>query len=225
MFQRIRRQHLILISGLLSLACVSVITIVMLILRTQPPAIASTPQEPVGTPGPQPTHTVTFVEVTGLSQYRLAEAAAMAWAEDAQLVGANADWPQILDAGQVGEPTKWAFRFYSPSKQRLFFAVASPDKKLQTVEHIVRVTLPPRPIEMEAWLIDSPTALATWLDYGGSEILRTNPGLEVVIQLRTLSNQPNPVWMVIGFDKRTEETHITAIDASEGTVVTTSPES
>ncbi len=227
LLQRIRRRDIILLTGAISLACFSLIVVAMIILRSQsalgdPEAVSSSATP---TPGPKPTHTVTYVQITGLTQYPLAEAAAQAWSDDAKLVSANADWPQIINMDQIGSPTAWTYRFYSTEKERLFFAVVEPGGAVRTIEHGVRVTLPPRTIDLAAWSIDSPSALAIWLDYGGSRLLRTNPGLELVVQLRTLSSSPDPVWMVVGLDNRTEDIHIIAVDANEGAVVTTSPES
>ncbi len=219
--QRLRRQDIIILSGLLSLACFSIILVGLLIIRFQP-ARATPAVAPGVVPGPQPTHTVTHVQLTGLSQYQLAEAEALAWRSDAQLVSANANWPNVLSDGQIGEPGQWTFRFYSPGKERLFIVKVEADGRLRGIEHIVKITLPPPVLGTGTWVIDSPTALATWLDYGGAALVRRNPGLEVLVQLRRINDHPNPVWMVIGTDKRTQDIHIVVIDTIDGTVVSTS---
>lgn len=85
------------------------------------------------------------------------------------------------------------------------------------------ITLPPDVLDATEWRIDSPAALARWLDHGGAELVRRNPGLEVLIQLRSLSRHPEPVWMVTGSDKRTQDIHVVVIDASSGQVVPTNP--
>lgn len=162
MLQKIRRRDLILLSGAFSLACFSLIVVVLLILRSQPAPLNSASTqgaEAASTPGPQPTHTVTFVEITGLSQYPPAEAAAKAWATDAQLVSANANWPQILNMGQMGEPVTWNYRFYSPAKERLFFALVDPDGRLRMIEHRIPVTLPPPP---SPWRVGASIARPPW---------------------------------------------------------------
>jgi hypothetical protein len=217
--QRIRRQDLILLTGVLSLACFSVVTVSLLILSQQPTGAGV--MEPSSTPGPQPTHTVTYVQITGLSQYRLAEAKARAWAADAQLVSSQANWPRIITQDQIGEPGQWTYRFYSPARQRLFIIKVEADGQIHAFEHVVQITLPPVLLDTDVWSIDSPAALAIWLDYGGAELVRRNPGLEVLIQLRSLTNYPRPVWAVIGTDKRTQDLHIIVIDANEGRVVST----
>jgi hypothetical protein len=222
--QRLRRQDLILLTGLLALACVSMISVGLLVLRFQQGVgpLQAENLGPTPTPGPQPTYTVTFLEITGLSQYQVVEAEAKAWSEDAQLVSASANWPGVLAVDQVGQPAQWSYRFYSPGKERLLIVKVETDGQLQSIEHRVRITLPPPPIPTDTWLVDSPAALATWLDYGGGELIRRNPGLEVLIQLRPLPNASNPAWMVIGLDKRTGDIRTVVIDAGAGTVVSTS---
>jgi hypothetical protein len=203
------------------LACFSVVAVGFLVLRYQPPANEQL-EGPIGTPGPQPTHTVTYVQITGLSQYRLAEAEARAWAEDAQLVSANAHWFRVLRESDIGQPGAWTYRFYSAVKERLLIVKVEPDGQIRSFEHVVIITLSPQLLNVEVWSIDSPAALAIWLDYGGADIVRRNPGLEVLIQLRALSNHPGPVWMVVGTDKRTQDIHIVVIDTTEGKVLSTS---
>lgn len=221
--QKLHRRDLILLTGVLALACVTVLTVMFLVLRYQPEADAIPQTAAVTQPGPQPTHTVSFVQVTGLSQYALVSAAAQSWAADAQLISANATWPKVISRELVGEPTTWTYRFYSPEKARLFFALVSPEGEVETIEHVVPVTLPPPPIEAGAWLIDSPAALAIWLDNGGAKVLGSNPGLEMVIQLRRVPHNPNPVWLVAGLNNQTEQIHTVSIDANQGIVTTIQP--
>lgn len=220
--QRIRRRDLILLAGAMSLACLSALIVLWLIWPDRPLGVEVAPT-PSPTPGPRPTYTVAYAQVTGLSQYPPAEAAARQWSSDAQLVGANANWPELISRDQLGLPGEWNYRFYSPQKERLFNVIVQPDGQVASFEHRVRITLPPPPLDRGAWMLDSPAALAIWLDYGGAEMMRTRPGLEVLIQLRHLNNYPEPVWMVVGSDKNTQEIYMVVIDAKEGRVVVTSP--
>lgn len=217
--QKIRRQDIILLAGVASLACFSLITVGLLILRYSSSQTEATTLSPANRVRPVPTHTIPYTQVTGLGQFKPAQAEALAWAEDAQLVSANANWLQVTAMEHVGQPGQWTYRFYSPSKQRLFIARVTPENKVQAIEHIAPVTLPPQTLDTNTWLIDSPAALGYWLDLGGAEMLRTNPGLEVLIQLRHLSNQPQPVWMVVGSDQRTQDIHIVVVDANEGFIM------
>jgi len=224
LLQRTHRRDLILLAGVLALACVSVLTVGFLVLRFQSGlGPVSTPAAPVAVPGPQPTHTVTFDQVTGLNQYAVAKTAAQKWAADAALVSANASWPKIIGREQVGEPTLWTYRFYSPAKARLFFVNVDPAGQVQTIEHIVPVTLPPTVIPADSWTIDSSAALAIWLDNGGAKMLGNNPGLEMLIQLRSGPDTPAPIWLVVGLNTQTEAMHTVIIDANQGVVTAIDP--
>jgi hypothetical protein len=220
--QRLRRQELILLTGLVALACVSVITVGLLILRFQS-AWAGPAAAPAEAPQPAPVHTVTYVEVTGLSQYRPAAQAAQTWADDAYLISASTHWPQVLNIGQVGEPGEWSYRFYSPAKEGLLLVKVKPDGQVQPIEHVVKITVPPARLEIDDWLVDSPAALARWLDYGGAGLVQRNPGLEVLIQLRSIGNKPAPIWMVVGSDQRTQDLLMALVDANEGKIIPANP--
>ena len=215
--QKVRRQDLILLTGVLSLACFSVITVGLLIFRSQSAAELEIPV--TSTPGPQPTHTVTYVQVTGLSQYRQAETAARTWAADAQLMSASTHWPRVTNENQIGQPEQWTYRFYSPAKQHLFVVNVYPDNRVWSFEHVAMITLPPPIVDTTVWSIDSPAALAIWLDYGGADLVHRNPGLEVLIQLRSLAGQSIPVWMVVGSDQRTQDILTVMVDAGQGQVI------
>jgi hypothetical protein len=197
--------------------------ITFLVLRYQPAAEPVPVTAAAGAPGPQPTHTVTYVQVTGLGQYQPAKAAAQSWAADAQLISANATWPKVISKDKVGEPTLWTYHFFSPTKQRLFFVNIDPAGQVETIEHVVPVTQPPVPIAADSWVIDSPAALAIWLDNGGAKMVGSNPGLEMLVQLRTINNNPNPVWLVVGLNNQTEEVHTVVIDANQGILTLTQP--
>lgn len=218
--QRLRRRDLIVLTGLLFFASVVVAAVVLLILSSQPAGLQISSQ-PAGAPRVEPVHTVTFTQVTGLTQFNQAQPAGQAWAADAQLVGVSAVWRNVYSVGQVGEPTEWSYRFFSPSRARLFVVKIGPDYQLLTFEHVARISPTPPTLAPDEWLIDSPAALAIWLDYGGAELLRRNPGSEVLAQLRTINNHAGPVWLVVGLDNRTQASHTVIIDAIEGEVVST----
>jgi hypothetical protein len=215
--QKIRRRDIILLIGLTAFACFSLITVGLLILRYSSTEVEAT--APANQPRPIPTHVIPYTQVTGLGQFKPAQAEALAWAEDALLVSASANWPGVTSMEQVGQPGPWTYRFYSPAKQRLFISRVTPDNQVHSIEHVVPVTLPPQTLDTGTWLIDSPAALGYWLDLGGAEMLRTNPGLELLIQLRSVGSQPQPVWMVVGSDDRTQDIHIVVVDAGEGFIV------
>jgi hypothetical protein len=217
--QRLRRREIMWLLGLTMLACTSLITVGLLIVRFQSGPASQTGDSAPNLIRPTPVHTVSFVEVTGLSRYQTAQKEGLAWAEDAQLVAASASWPDVTALDQVGQPVEWSYRFYSARKERLFIVRVAPDNQVTRLEHAVKVTVPPAALDADRWLVDSPTALALWLDFGGADLLRRNPGLEVLIQLRRLKNYDGPVWMVVGLDKRTQDIHIVVVDAVEGFIL------
>src|SRR5688572_14465005 len=167
--QKIRRRDIILLIGLTAFACFSLITVGLLILRYSSTEVEAT--APANQPRPIPTHMIPYTQVTGLGQFKPAQAEALAWAEDAQLVSASANWPGVTSMEQVGQPGSWTYRFYSPAKQRLFISRVTPDNQVHSIEHVVPVTLPPQTLDTGTWLIDSPAALGYWLDLGGAEML------------------------------------------------------
>jgi hypothetical protein len=212
---RAKRRDLILLLGLWSVACIAVFVVGWFILSRPSPG-AGPGQGSADRPR---IYTVEHTEVTSLKQYPLAEAAAQKWAADAQLISANTSWPEILSLAQVGEPTPWSYHFYSPAQKNLLLVIVDPGGGVTTIEHRVNMSLPRPPIQADTWLVDSPTALAIWLDYAGDSMLQTSPGFELMIQLR--QEATGPVWAVVGLDKRTGNIHGVRIDAHNGAATIT----
>jgi hypothetical protein len=158
---------------------------------------------------------VEFVEVTARRFYPAAEALARAWEPDAQLVGANASWSATA-VNLVGNPTDWSFRFYSPARQRLYLAGVERDGQAIGVPHFRKETSPPRTINPEAWVVDSPQALARWLDNGGAEWLGRNPGADVTIQLSVDTASGGPTWIINGVGGSEGAPPALKVDAATG---------
>ncbi len=217
MLQQLHRRDLILLAGATALACITVFGVMGLILNHQARTMPVVNQTPV-TAAATPRYTVAYQDVTGLSQFTPARAAAIEWAGDAQLVAASSNWPTVLKIEEVGQPSPWVYRFYSPAQKRMFFVTVLPDGQLETVEHRPEVTLPPRIVDTGIWLTDSPTALAFWLDAGGADLLHDQPGIELLIQLRETSDADGPAWLVTGVDNRTEDILNIVVDANQGVV-------
>lgn len=218
----LRRRDILLIISLWALACVGILTLVLLFLSWKPVggSISALPGN-AATPIPM-AYQIDNEEMTALNQYPRAEEAARNWAADAQLVAVNAGWSYVLMLEQIGTPTRWSYHFYSPEQKRLLFVVIEPEGEIHTVKHALKTTLPPQPIMIEKWQVDSPQALAIWLSYGGDKMLQTNPGFDLMVQLR--ANQPNPVWSVMALDKRIEILYAVTLDANEGAITTVNPE-
>jgi hypothetical protein len=171
-------------------------------------------------PGPSPTHTVVFTQVTARGLYPAAEALALTWQPDAQLASTTATWPETA-ADLVGEPTDWVFRFYSPAQQGYYFVTVQPDGQAHGIEHAQKVDLPPPTIPVDAWRVDSVEALATWLDHGGGAMLGTRPGIEVSAQLNVPAEGGEPTWAVVGFDPGSDDFLTVMIHADSGQVLQT----
>jgi len=175
------------------------------------------PGQIASTPGPAPTYTVEFVQVTARSLYPAAEALARAWEPDAYLVGANAVWSATA-LNLIGNPTDWSFRFYSPARQRLYLVGVSSDGQALGAPHFQKESSPPPAINPEAWVIDSPEALARWLDHGGGQLLGGKPGMDVTMQLGLERAAGRPIWIITGFGAGVEAPLALKVDASSGQV-------
>jgi len=219
MLQQIRRRDLILLTGLFSLAAITVIAIALLIIRYNSTLAADSEQNPAL--NGQSTYTIAYQQITGMKQYDLAEKKARTWADDAQLVVASTDWPQVINLEQVGQPSEWSYHFYSPAKKQKFIVIVHTDGQVRTFEPPTNNNLIPRTIATNnsSWMIDSPEALAIWLDYGGYDMLQSNPNLELMMQLRGVKERVAPVWMVVGLNNQTQKTHAVVIDAAQGTII------
>jgi len=215
MLQKIRRRDLIVLTGLFGLAGTVVIAVILLILQDAERYQTTTTVPSI----PQQTETIPYQQTTGLNQYKLAQTSALSWADDAQLIAVNAQWPNLAGRSEVGKPGEWSYHFYSSSKARKYLITVQPDGQIQTVEHIIPVQLIPIPINVDDWLIDSPTALAVWLENGGSVMVGRNPGMEIVAQLRAVQNSSKPVWMVVGLNNQTNEIVSIRVDATQGTIL------
>ena len=135
-----RRDILLLFVAWVFVAVALVVTLMVLRSRSLGPA---------GTPRPAATYTVTFTQVTARGLYPTAEALALAWQPDAQLVSLTTTWRKTA-VNLVGQPTTWVFRFYSPSWRHYYFVTVEPDGQAWGVEHARQVDLPPPVIPVAA---------------------------------------------------------------------------
>jgi hypothetical protein len=173
-------------------------------------------------PSPAPTYTVQFVEVTALRLYPAAEALARTWAPDVQLVGANAEWSTTA-VNLIGKPTDWSFRFYSPSLNRLYLVGVGSDGQAAGAPHFRKEDRPPATIKPEEWTVDSPAALAGWLDHGGGDLLGRSPGVSVSIQLGVDPDSGQAIWIVSAFEADSDQPVASKIDAATGQVAAWQP--
>jgi hypothetical protein len=164
-----------------------------------------------------PTFTVEYVEVTARRLYDLAEADAKSWQPDVEPAGVSADWPHTA-VNLVGNPAEWQFRFYSPSKNYLYFVSVTPDGQVSGSPHFQSESRPPATFSVDDWQVDSVQALAGWLDSGGGQFLAQNPGVQVVAQLGLDPTSGRLAWNVAGLDDTAEKYWLAVIDARTGQV-------
>ena len=170
-------------------------------------------------PVPQATVTIGFTSLTARQLYPVARDRAILWQADAQLDDATANWENTA-INLVGQPTTWTFRFYSPTLQRFYFVTVQAGGQVDGVSHGQPARRSPQLLALDRWSVDSPEAINLWLNYGGSQMLTSVPGIQVVAQLSTANtSDPIPTWMVAGYNRENDNYHTVIINATSGEVV------
>ena len=178
---------------------------------------ASTSAEIVFTP--ETNVTVVYTDFTAqTSQVRALEHARQIWTEDAELMAVSSTWEQT-DMNQVGQPSPWTYRFYSPSQRRLFFVTVTPEGEIIGTLHGEILYKNPPWIPLEDWSIDSSEAINIWLNHGGATMLEGIPGIQVVAQLQVRSEDSPLTWTVAGYDRVSQNYHTVFIDAKRREVL------
>ncbi len=211
---RLNRRDVLLLVAIWAVVAVLMVGAFLVVRTTQvmptPAAAAST-----ATPTAAPVYTPVAAEQTAKTLYALAEATAWGWRADAQLVSCRGSWEQTA-INLVGRPIEWSYRFYSPGSERLYFVLVSPAGQLQAIQHVRQISQSPPLVPLEGWQLDSPAALANWLNAGGGPFLGSHPGSTVTAQLSTRSYAAEPEWTVVGYDRNTDETLAVTVDAVTG---------
>ncbi len=183
-----RRQWLIL--GSLILVMIALLIALAYVLLTAPSGTS------VVLP-PQRTFEAPVAAVTAQSACALAREVALKWQEDAYLVSASASWRNAT-VDLFREPVPWAFQFYSPSARRLkVLSVSSGEAKALRESYAAYVLLP---VAAEAWQVDSPQALATWLNADGGRFLRMHTLTDVHATLRYDKEKGQVIWFITGLE-------------------------
>jgi hypothetical protein len=213
---KLRRRDLFILAALWLVAASLILGLTVWFLVSRPAGQAAF-GSPAATPTPAPTYTVPFVEVTARRLYPAAEALARAWEPDIQLAGASARWPAAT-VDRLGDPTDWSFRFYSPARNRLYLVAVSGNGQAVGAEHFQKEAAPPPAISLEAWTVDSPEALARWLDNGGGARLSGSASVEVTMQLGVDPASGKPAWTITGLDDGGGQPLALKVDAATGQV-------
>jgi hypothetical protein len=210
---RLKRRDLVILVAAWLVAALGIVTAVILLW---PSGELSRPSLPTTiAPTVAPTYTVEYTQVTARSLYPQAETTAREWQADVQLAGIATNWPQTA-VNLVGNPTSWTFRFYSPSQGRLYLASVTPDGQVTGMPHFRTQTSPPTVIDVEAWQVDAPDAVAVWLDNGGGSFLGQHPGIEVLAQLSADEISGRPTWTIVGLGEAPDEYWVILVDANTG---------
>jgi hypothetical protein len=176
---------------------------------------------PVGNlrPAPQATFTMEFTSLTARQLFPVARDRAMLWQADAQLASATANWEKTA-INLVGQPTTWTFRFYSPGLARFYFVTVRANSQVDGVSHGTPTQRSPRLLAIDQWTVDSPEAINLWLNYGGSQMLASVPGIQVAAQLSAArTSDLTPTWTVAGYNRENDSYHTVIINAQSGEVV------
>jgi hypothetical protein len=209
----LNRRDVTLLLGIWGVVAVSVAAVLIVLgtMSQQTPV----PGAPAATPTLVPIYTPAASQQTARRQYAQAEAVAKGWREDAQLLSCRASWEQTA-INLVGRPVEWTFRFYSPQSKRLYFVIVEPGGEVKAIQHAQPIDQAPPVLRIEDWQLDSPAALANWLNIGGGSFLGSHAGGTVTAQLNVRAQGQPPQWTVVGFDRNTDETLVATVDAVHG---------
>ncbi len=158
--------------------------------------------------------------------YAAAQNAAQAWQPDAQLLTAQATWPQGSTAEQLlkGEES-WGFTFYSPAAQRIaVFSVVEDDASLVSQgDHQQTDPL----LSASGWNLDSQEAIQTFMGQGGSRFLADQGVSTMTMALLASDTEGNGrlEWQVSLFSLQSGQAFTMRLDATSGEVLATNPES
>lgn len=211
---RLNRRDVLLLAGIWVVVAI-LLAGVMIVVWTSQPHSAPVAEAPAATPTLAALYTPVQVAQTARRQYTQAEAIAVGWRADAQLLSCRASWEQTA-INLVGRPVEWTFRFYSPQSKRLYFVMVAPGGAVRAIQHVRPVNEPPPVVPLDDWQLDSPAALANWLNIGGGAFLGRHAGGTVIAQLSVRAHGQPPQWTVAGYDPTTDESFAATVDAVDG---------
>lgn len=212
---KLKRQEILILLLIWGIGGAVVVLMAALYLRTVSHPAGDVSLAP---PTPAPTYTVTYVDVTARQLYSFAKGEAVAWQADARLVSASTRWKSTA-INIVGQPTEWTYNFYSRTRKSLYIVRVTPDGALATSEHKGPMDDMPYSVPEDKWQVDSPQALAGWLNYGGGTMLNQLPGIEVVMQMNMLTERLGPYWTVVGYSQETGDYLTIIMDTTNGEVI------
>ena len=208
----IKRRDLLIVLSIWLVGC----ALVMLLL-----GIFYSQNEVKEAPTPQPiaSYTLAFEGPTAKEAYQEALAGAQQWQGDVDLVATSAYWPEAT-LSSVTQFDTWDFRFFSPARQRVYFAVVRPNQPVIGRPHLYkRDTTTTALVDPTAWLIDSDEAVTIWVNNGGGPFLEAFPGSSVELLLHQLPQQNLLVWDIIAVSQDQSQLFYLSINANNGNIL------
>ncbi len=156
--------------------------------------------------------------------YAAAQNEALAWQSDAQLLTAQATWPQGATAAQLlkGEES-WGFTFYSPSAERIAVFSVVEDEVSLVSEGDHQQTDPL--LSASGWNLDSQEAVSTFLQHGGNTFLAEQGVSTMTMALLASDTEGNGrlEWQISLFSLQSGQALTMRLDATSGEVLATNP--
>lgn len=162
---------------------------------------------------------------SAVAAYAQARNAATAWQPDAQILTAQATWPQGATVEQIRQGQEsWGFTFYSPAAQKIgVFSVVEDDAQFVSEgDHEQTNSL----LSASGWNLDSDEAVETFLAGGGSRFL-TEGGvatLTMAFLANDVEGNGRLEWQISLFSLQTGSAFTMRLDATSGEILSTNPE-
>lgn len=157
--------------------------------------------------------------------YASAQKTAAAWQPDAQLITAQATWPQGSTADQLRQgETSWGFTFYSPAAQQVavFSVVEDEAALISQGDHQQTEPL----LSASGWNLDSQDAIETFLAGGGNTFLADSgvATLTMALLANDVEGNGRLEWQLSLFSLQTGQAFTMRLDATSGDILSTNPE-
>lgn len=167
--------------------------------------------------------TLAFSGSTAVFAFAAADTQATTWQTDAQLIEANATWPQGVTRDDILTGSAvWSFIFYSPGQNKV--------ANIQVVDNVSTLlteTTPPTtlsPLNSTSWRVDSPQAIQILLEQaGGDEFLRSQGVSILNMNLSAVAESGQLEWFISLFSSQTGQSLIIRIDATNGEIIPSAP--
>ncbi|RMF04318.1 MAG: hypothetical protein D6768_03575, partial [Chloroflexi bacterium] len=128
----IRRREILILASVWVVGC-GIVFGLLAIFYSQSQQSPATPQ-----PQATATYSLNFEGDTAKIAYMRALSNALTWQGDVKLVAASAYWPQVPALEALQSADTWDFRFFSPGRERTYFAAAAAGKPVVGRAHLYK---------------------------------------------------------------------------------------